>query len=163
MESPTRVNIKGGEVWKCPEHGATCNPGNCKARADLEYMRRKDKEHEERLEAKRKREEKWKKAAEKRERKAAQAEGREVSHDLPPHLAGRRYRGAGGSDSDNDSSELSGALMVETPTPGLTKSHRFAHWLWEPLTSSHFSTRCSRSRRLGQRRILVGRRRQRAS
>jgi hypothetical protein len=110
-ELPTRVNIKGGERWECPEHGPTCNPGICKERARVEAERRRDKEHEERLEAKRKREEKWKKAAEKKKRKA-QAEGREVSHDPPPHSASPRYRGAGGSDSDSDSSsELSGALM----------------------------------------------------
>lgn len=109
-EGPTKVNIKGGEKWICPEHGPTCNPGVCTARARVEAERRRAKEHEERLEAKRKREEKWKKAAEKSERKLAQAEGREVSHDLPPHFASHRYRGAGGSGSDS-SSQLSGALM----------------------------------------------------
>jgi hypothetical protein len=109
-EPPTRVNIKGGERWICPEHGPTCNPGICKERARVEAERRRDKEHEERLEAKRKREEKWKKTAEKKERKKAQDEGREVSHGLPPHFV--RYRGAGGSGSDSDSiSQLSGALM----------------------------------------------------
>jgi hypothetical protein len=112
-EGPTKVNIKGGEKWICPEHGPTCNPGVCKARGRVEAERRWAKEHEERLEEKSKREEKWKKAAEKRERKLAQAEGREVSHDLPPHFASHRYRGAGGSGSDSASedSQSSGALM----------------------------------------------------
>jgi hypothetical protein len=113
-EPPTKVPIKGGEAWICPAHGSTCSPGICKARAREEAMRRWEKEHEERLEAKRKREERWKKAAEKKERKQAQAEGREVSHDLPPHFTSHRYRGAGGSgsDSEDSSSQLSGALMV---------------------------------------------------
>jgi hypothetical protein len=112
-EPPTKVNIKAGEEWICPAHGSTCNPGICKARARVEFERRKEKERDERLEAKRRREEKWKKAAEKKERKIAQAEGREVSHDLPPHLTGYRNRGAGGSasDSESSSSQLSGALM----------------------------------------------------
>jgi len=107
-EPPTKVNIKGGEEWICPAHGSTCNPGICKARAEVELMRRRAKEHEERQETRRKREEKWRKAAEKKERKKAQTEGREVSHDLPPHFASHRYRGAGGSDCEDSSS---GALI----------------------------------------------------
>jgi hypothetical protein len=107
-EPPTKVNIKGGEKWVCSKHGPTCNPGICKERAHIEFERRKEKETEERLEAKRKREEKWKKNAEKKERRLAQAEGREVSHDLPPHFS--RYKGAGGSGSDSEGSG-SGALI----------------------------------------------------
>lgn len=112
-EPPTKVNIKGGEVWICPQHGSTCSPGICKARARVEAMRRWAKEHEEREEAKRQRQEKSRKAAEKKARKNAQAEGREVSNDLPPHFASHRYTGAGGSGSDREdsSSLLSGALM----------------------------------------------------
>ena len=112
-EPPTKVIIKGGEEWICPEHGSICKPGICKARARFEAERRREKERDERLEAKRRRQEKWKKAAEKKARKIAQAEGREVSRDLPSHVAAYRYREAGGSSSDSEysSSQLSGALM----------------------------------------------------
>lgn len=100
-DPPTKVNIKGGEEWICPEHGASCNPGICKARASLEAMRRKEKERDERLEARRKLEEKRRKRDEKRARKQAQAD---VSPDVPPHLAGHQYRG-----SDESCSESSGS------------------------------------------------------
>jgi hypothetical protein len=106
-EPPTRVNIKGGEEWICPEHGPTCNPGICKARARLEAQRRREKEIEERDEAKRKRRER-RERREMKERKKAQAEGREV----PPHFASHRYKGAGGSGSGSGSDDISsGALM----------------------------------------------------
>ena len=106
-ERPTRIPIKGGEEWICPDHGATCNPGICKARALVEFERRKEKERDEWAEAKRRRLEKWKK----REAKKAKAEGRELSLDQP-HLAAHRYRGAGGSGSDSEDSrsQSSGAL-----------------------------------------------------
>lgn len=122
-EPPTKVNIKGGEKWICPEHGPTCNPGICKARAYVEYMRRKEKERDERFEAATTRKEKWRKEKEKKARKIAQAEGREFSHDPPPHFAGHRYRGAAGSGSDSDSdssSQRSGALIrIERPNAWL--------------------------------------------
>jgi hypothetical protein len=86
-EPLVRFNTKDMEKWICPEHGPTCSPGICTVRARVEAMRRRVKEHEERREARRKRQEKWKKAEERRERKKAEAEGREVSHDLPPHFA----------------------------------------------------------------------------
>jgi hypothetical protein len=118
MEDPTKINIKGGEEWSCPEHGPMCNPGICKLRARLESERRRQKEVKDREEAKKKRLEKWKKQAEKKERKLARAEGREVSsYDPPPHLASYRYRGAGsgsgsgsGSESEDDGSKDSGSL-----------------------------------------------------
>jgi hypothetical protein len=96
-EAPTKVNIKGGEEWICPEHGSTCNPGICKACARVEAMRRWAKEHEKREEAKAKRKEKAEKAREKKDRK----------------FASYRYRGAGGSGSDREDSgsQPSGALM----------------------------------------------------
>jgi hypothetical protein len=96
-EPPTKINIKGGEKWQCPDHGPLCNPGICKARAGVELERRRQKEHEERQEAKRRREEKWDRERKKKENREARAAGRELPHDLPPHLAG-------GSESDSDSS-----------------------------------------------------------
>lgn len=125
-EPPTRVNIKGGEKWICPEHGPTCNPGICKARARLEAQRRIQKEIEEREEAKRKGLEKKRRAAEKRARKLAEEEGREVSHDLPPHFPSHRYRGAGGSDSDSDSEDSSGTLTGLKEVTRLNSLYRFA-------------------------------------
>jgi hypothetical protein len=158
-ERPTKVNIKGGEEWICPQHGSTCNPGICKARARVEAMRRWAKEHEERQEAKRKRQEKWRKAAEKKERKLAEAEGREVSHDLPPHFPSHRYRGAGGISSDSDDNG-SGAFMgigrTNQHLAWLT-SHRFTRWLRESVTSIFSARRRRRRRRLGRRKVLVGR------
>jgi hypothetical protein len=110
-EGPIKVNIiKGEEIWECPTHGATCNPGICKVRARVEAERRRKKEHDEREEKKRIRMENKKRRDEKEARRRARAEGRDVSsHDLPPHLAPYPYRGAGsgsgsgsGSDSDSD-------------------------------------------------------------
>lgn len=101
MEPPVKINIKGGEEWICPEHGSTCSPGICKARAYVEHMRRKEKERDERQEAKKKRQEKFMKAAERRERKA-QAEGRK--YDPPPHVP-YQYKGAGGSGSESEDSD----------------------------------------------------------
>ncbi len=113
-EPPTKVNIKGGEEWMCPEHGATCNPGICKVRGDVESRRRREKEHEERLEAIKKGKERRRRAEEKRERKLDREEGREVSHDLPPNFRSYRYKGAGGSGSGSDSGSdsISGACAV---------------------------------------------------
>lgn len=112
MEPPVKVNIKGGEKWICPEHGSTCSPGICKARAYVEHMRRKEKERDERQEAKRKRQEKLTKAAERRERKnlKARAEGREVSYDPSPHVAYRNKGVGGGGSESEDSASLSGTL-----------------------------------------------------
>ncbi len=123
-EPPTRVPITAGERWICPDHGPTCNPGICKERARVEAERRREKEHEERQEAKRQRQEKWKKKKEKDERRQALAEGREPSHDLPPHFVPYRYQGAGGGDrssdasseSEDDSPQRSGACREGTIT-----------------------------------------------
>ena len=109
-EPPTKVIIKDGKEWNCPVHGPTCKPGICEARAHVEFIRRKQKKHEELQEAKRKRQEKWKREDERRKRRQAQAEGSEVSPHDTPHFA-HRYRGAGGNGSDSeDSSSPSGAL-----------------------------------------------------
>lgn len=102
-EPPTKINRKGGEEWKCPDHGPLCNPGICKERARVERERREQKWREERQEAKRKREEKWEREKMKKENKAARDEGRELPHDLPPHVA----RGSD-SDSDGDSGSTGG-------------------------------------------------------
>ena len=112
-EAPTKVNIKAGEKWTCPQHGPTCNPGICKARARLESDRRKQKEHEEREEAKRIRMEKRKKREEKEKRDGG--EGR----DVPPHLARYRYRGAASdSGSGSGSSTESEADSSKDKDPG---------------------------------------------
>ena len=109
QEPPTKVNITGGEEWKCPLHGPTCNPGICTERARVEALRRKEKRHEEIQETKRKNAERREKNAEKKNRKLAQ--GREVSYDLPPHRARNRGAGGSGSDSEDSMSQLSGASM----------------------------------------------------
>ena len=99
MEGPIKINIKAGEEWICPEHGAECNPGICKARARLESDRRRQKEHDDRQEAKRKR-------MENAEKKRLKAESRGLAGDKPL----QRYRGAGGrSDSDSDRGSGSGS------------------------------------------------------
>ena len=99
MEGPIKINIKAGEEWICPEHGAECNPGICKARARLESDRRRQKEHDDRQEAKRKR-------MENQEKKRLKAESRGLSGDKPL----QRYRGAGGrSGSDSDRGSGSGS------------------------------------------------------
>lgn len=110
-EPSTKVIIKGGKEWICPDHGPTCKPGICEAWAHVEYMRRKEKKYEMLQEAKWKRQEKWRREEERRERRRAQAEGREVSpHDPPPHFA-YRYRGVDGNGSNSeDSSSPPGAL-----------------------------------------------------
>lgn len=112
-EPPTKINTKGGEKWECPVHGPLCNPGICKARAKVELERRREKEQEERREAKRRREEKWERERKKKENREARAAGRELPHDLPPHLAGGSESGSGSGSSSGDETEgNSGALSI---------------------------------------------------
>lgn len=99
LEPPIKINIKDGEKWICPEHGAECGPGICRVRGRFESDRRRQKEHEERQEAKRLR-------MEKAEKRRLKAESRGLSGDRPL----QRYRGAGGrsgSDGDRGSSSES--------------------------------------------------------
>ena len=98
LEPPIKINIKGGEEWICPEHGAECGPGICQVRARLESDRRRQREHEERQEAKRLR-------MEKAEKRRLKAENRGLSGDRPL----QRYRGAGGRRSGSDSDHGSGS------------------------------------------------------
>ena len=95
MEPPTKVNIKGGELWICPLHGPLCNPGICKARRQLEKQRQDAQEIEDRQKAKEKR-------LKNQEKKKLKAERQGLSHEPPPHW----YKGAGG---DSSSSRGSGS------------------------------------------------------
>ena len=120
-EPPTKTNRKGGEVWKCPQHGPTCNPGICKERARVERDRRWEEERMKREDDKKKRQEKRERETQRKERKLARAEGREpeVTYDPPPHFGNGRRRGSNNSDStsndsDRDGSRNQGALLITT-------------------------------------------------
>ena len=95
LEPPTKVNIKGGEEWRCGMHGPLCNPGICKERRVLERQRQFDKETEDRRKAK---EDRMRKQEKRRQKKESQG----LSHETPPHW----LKGAGG---DSSSSRGSGS------------------------------------------------------
>jgi len=133
-EPPTKINRikekdsegrKDIEVWKCPQHGPTCNPGICKERARVERDRRWEEERKKREDDKKKRQEERERNRLKKERKLARAEGREpeVTYDPPPHFGNRQRWGSNDSnsdssstsnDSDRDGSRNQGALLITT-------------------------------------------------
>jgi hypothetical protein len=113
-EPPTKINRikekdsegrKDIEVWKCPQHGPTCNPGICKERARVERDRRWEEERKKREDDKKKRQEERERNRLKKERKLARAEGREpeVTYDPPPHFGNHQRWGSNDSDSDSSS------------------------------------------------------------